>query len=690
MPPRVPLSTLPLRQTNAQPYVCASCLLKSLHGQPVNGTQPRQRRKDSATETRKDAPRLPRSSRGVSTRENARYTRRAYSNGLASTSAINAPSTVPPAYRELYQRLLALQDAASSYVDLSRLQAATRSLESDEPVIRVALLGLGSNGSQAARKLARVLLGDALGEEEAWERQILESSDDGRSLLLRYGDAEEAVQSDPLVETLNVPSIYLRRHNLEILISTLNIDGGPLTTPDSAALEQAVLVPTLTTPNSSNGRVGFVRYPVHKAVIVAEGITGALEYGRFPTTLTDGNLVSAALSLPLRPSSGTKSAEHEATGNAVDLDLAEHALSLFRTSKANGAQFSEEWQRSRMPALSEWIAGSQQAQSGSGFNSAVHNLISSVITTTATSITAAEAAETALVTSATVPDTKRSDLQSAVSTWSADAHRDLQTNLDSAFTTSSSWRRTAWWRLFWRIDDVTISASEVLRGSWLIEAEQALAFLSGRIFDSGLASREQLRGPAPQLLDGEQKAVMAEYDADKGNSLTVAELMQVPSMLSRMQLQSGVNPLFTPPWPQTISLSRQYMLHTLVLHLHRKAQALLVTTLSTIGGSAALSVWFYFATAGLALYESGAIASLGLVWALRRLQKKWGEERNEFARTVREDARRVLGEVEGQLRGIVNEGGRVSVRAEDAWSWFEAREAVDGCRKALQRVADSR
>ena len=532
------------------------------------------------------------------------------------------------------------------------------------------------------------MLSDPLGQEAAWESDIVAGASDGRSLLLRYGDTDEPTQDNPLVKTFIIPSQFLQRNNVEILITPLNTGGDLSTSYDPVALEEVVVVPPLITPNSSDGRVGFVRYPVHRSVIVAEGIAGAVEYGRLPVTLIDSNMIHAAISVPLRPSNGKQSKEPNPSGDDVDIDLANHAVELFRTSKANGAEFSEEWQRSRLPLLGEWITGSK-TPSVSGMNSAVHNLIISVLSRTSTSIAQAEDSETIATSAATIPETKRTDLQSAISEWSADGHRDLQLNLDTAFSSSQAWRRTAWWRLFWRTDDVTISASQVLRESWLTEAEQRLAFLSGRISEAGLATADALKTRAPQLLNQGRREELEDYERDKARTETVAELMQMPSMLARMQQQSGVNAQFNPPWPQTINLSRQYMLHTLVPQMHRKAQALLVTTLSTIGGAAAFSAWFYVATAGLGLYESGAIVSLGLVWSLRRLQKEWGKEREEFASLVREDARRVLVEVESHLRKIVKEGGRAIVKAEDVRSWQEAREAVDRCREALDHMGAS-
>ncbi|KAK5166604.1 uncharacterized protein LTR77_008147 [Saxophila tyrrhenica] len=683
MPPRLPLTTASLLNGLSERYVCASCARKATRSLTSPRTEPARQSKHTSTapliRLRDGKPR-----RQAYAKQDIqglpRLARRHASNAtLASATAINAPSSVPPAYRELHQKLIALQETAGSYVDLARLQLAARSLEGDDPV----------SGPSAARKLARVLLSDALSDEERWEQEILESIHDGRDLLLRYGDTDETVQSNPLVKTLNVPSPYLRRHKLEILVTGLSFSSGPSTSNERRALEDAVLVPSLTTPNSQGGRVGFVRYPVHKTILVAEGISSAVQYGSLPPGLADGGNITAALSVPLRSTSGADSAEEEASANSVDIDLAVHALELFRTSKANGAKFSKEWQTSRVGTLAEWMAGSAES-TASGLRPAVRGLVASVLSDTSKSISQAEEAGNTTVIAGTVSDTKRQSLESAIASWSGSSHRDLQLNLDTAFATSPSWRRTTWWRLFWRIDDVTVSASDVLRRSWLTESEQALAFLSGRILETGLATPEQLRDAAPQLIKGSEPAEANKAENPAQRRESVAELLQIPSMLARVQQESGVNAQFSPPWPQSINLSRQYMIRTLVPELHRKAQALLLTSLSTIGGSAALGGWFYLATGGGGLYESGAIVALGLVWSLRRLQKKWSSERESFAVTIREDARGVLGEVESHLRKLVGEGGRATVRAEDAQSWQVARQALKECEGALSKIETKR
>jgi hypothetical protein len=160
----------------------------------------------------------------------------------------------------------------------------------------------------------------------------------------------------------------------------------------------------------------------------------------------------------------------------------------------------------------------------------------------------------------------------------------------------------------------------------------------------------------------------------------------MPAMLSKLQEQSGVNALFDPPWPQMLTLSRATMLHTLVPNLHRRAQTLLISTLTTISGTTALGAWLMVATGGSAAAEAGAVAALGLVWSLRRMQTKWGAQRSEFELSVRENGRRVLAEVEGQLRTVVSQGGRVAVQPEDVQTWQKARDGVDRAREALAKT----
>ncbi len=551
-------------------------------------------------------------------------------------------------------------------------------------MIRVALLGLGPNGSAAARRLARVLLSDPLSDEQAWERSLLESTNDGISLLLKYGEDTELLQSSPLLNTMTIPSGYLRKHNVEVLITPLGTEGDTTDADSLSTLRDSVLVPSLTMPNATSGRVGFVRYPVHRAVLVAEGIAGAVQYGRLPPGLADGDLITAALSVPLRPSSGSQSAEEEALTSSVDIDLADHALALFRQNKANGARFSEEWQTSRVSILGNWMAGARESVGGE-LHPVLQSVLGSILVNASRAVLTAEEAAVAYAAKHSVPESKRDELRKAVAHWADVSHHDLQVNLDSAFADSPSWKRTSWWRLFWRIDDVTVSASDILRRSWLHESEQGLAYLAGSIAEAGLASKRELGSFPASSEKVEQPEVRGDETAPEASASV--ELSHMPSMVTQLQERTELDAIFVRPWPQNIALSRNHMLNTLVPELHRKAQSSLLGSMSTIGGSAALSGWFYLATGGIGLYESGAIFALGLVWSLRRLQKKWGHERQVFSTTVREDARRVIADVENRLRTLVSDGGRTSVPASDSEDWQKARNAIRSAQSELDQLS---
>ncbi|PPJ52107.1 hypothetical protein CBER1_09617 [Cercospora berteroae] len=727
MPPRTTVAARVARAVEGEGYICPSCLFTNrTRTQQLQQQQP-QRLNHSRTTTA-TRPHIFGTAQSPITTESQQEKLRRHDSfaqrtrsyaSLASSTAINAPTSIPESLKPLYQALQQLEKSStSSYIDLARLQLALRSLESEDPVIRIAFLGLGEKGEKAARRLVRVLLADALSDGvEKWEKQILEGDGTG-TLLVRYGEEVEDVGVSGGVNAgrgreLRVPSPLLRKADVEILITGLNAaksasqDG----VPEEERLrewEDSLLVPALTIPGAG-GRVGFVRYPVHKTIVVAEGVSGAVELGRMPRKLDRNGVIQSAVSLPLRTDGTTETGTQDV--HVVDIGLAEHALGLFRENRANGAVFSREWQASKVGTVVTWLSeSSKTGEEEKALKPAVKDLLDSLLHRTETAVQAADETALDIYEAQSAPSSKRSDLQQAVATWSKDAHHDLQTNLSTAFL-GPAWKRTVWWRLFWRIDEVSISASDVLRRGWLLEAEQNLAFLSGRLLEAGVATENQLRGvsqpveeegKAPEaassattgktLLDERTEKEMEDYDAVQqgvlkdGRPETVAELMQLPPLLSKIREETGLNALFNPPWPQTVNLAREQILHEMVPNLHAKAQRLMLASLSTMGGSSTLAAWLWVASGGVALYESGAIAAFGFVWALRSLQKKYGKEREMFAGTVREDARRVLADIEGRMLRLVKDGGRAVLRVDDQKEREEAKRTLEAVRAVLEKV----
>lgn len=92
-------------------------------------------------------------------RQNARLlesTSAEKSRSFTTSPAINPGKTVPSRFKELYDSLSGVNDAAIEQVSISRLQLALRGLESEEPLIRIAgELRMGSHEGHAVQCLCR-------------------------------------------------------------------------------------------------------------------------------------------------------------------------------------------------------------------------------------------------------------------------------------------------------------------------------------------------------------------------------------------------------------------------------------------------------------------------------------------------------------------------------------------------------
>ncbi|KAH0383197.1 Metallo-dependent phosphatase, partial [Aureobasidium melanogenum] len=655
-----------------------------------------------------------------------------HATNLASRTAINPPSNVPAENQQLYASLDRLKDIASDYVNQSRLQLALRGLETSRPTVRIGLLGLGRDGDVAARKLARVLLADALGDEGQWEKMLKQPSQDGKPLLLRYGAEDDIPPMNPLVNELNIPSRVLEKNNLEILITTLNTPSGPNITADPSGLAEAILVPPLQTPVASSGRTGFVRYPVHKAIVVGEGIQGCMDFGRLSAALeattlavtgAEQGLIQVALGVP-RDSPRTQTND---TGliSPVDIDQAGLALDLFRQDVANGAIFNSKWQASNIQAIIKFLASDPMdpvTGDSVGLRPTLQAHIRSTLDSAADAIALSEQVANTAVISNSISDQKRQEISQAISAWAQHAHTDLQVSLANAID-SRSWRRTTWSRLLWRVDDVGVAAEEVLRSHWLLDAESTLAFLAGRIEQAGffrsrggvanfnpdyaMHASERATDPKTGEAISKERAFLAPSQAsstptttktskgffgkfftDKVPQPSTADLLNTHALTAKVAQTGGIDIFHSRPWPLAIHFTRQKLLHTLVPSLQARAQALLAQSLTTIGATSALGVWLYIATSGSMLAESGAIAALGLVWTLRRLQKRWEGERETWEAEVREHGRVVLSEVEDVLRTVVRENERGVLRQTDIEDWQRARQALRHVKRALGDVEE--
>ncbi|KAG8628280.1 hypothetical protein KVT40_004153 [Elsinoe batatas] len=587
--------------------------------------------------------------------------------------------SIPPTNEPLHTSLQELNNLAPDLVNQSRLQLALRGLESTFPTIRIAIVGLGQAGSRKARRLARLLVADPLGNETSSERYLVEAdTGDERAVLLRYSQVEEengfgGVQGgpeNPLLRTIHIDSPILSRNGVEILVAEstgiLTLQGQQF---EDSALETALL-PVLNSPLAGSGRAGFVRFPVHKAVVVGEGFDGALALAEYASRIgtNEQPMINTALDLSV--------SDKSLSSDAINVAAAEQVLKDFRLDVGTGPRFSETWQSSGIGDLADVL----KVDRTRALPVPLERHITSMLSSSEAAIERSQEAAERDVTSRSVPEETREALQQAITSWSEYAHTDLQDTMAAAFA-SRTWRRTTFPRVLWRVDDVSFSATQLLHSNFLIESETYLAFLIGRIGEAGFFSTTQT---PPTTSSSPVGTAQAEFNPLQG--LSPAQLAQTAEVRDKVKAQTGIDPFVRKPWPVGLTACRHSLLVTLVPALHARAQALVLQCLSLVGSTSALGIWYVVATAGAGVYEAGAIVGLGTVWALRRLQKLWSTERTKFEGEVKERGRLVLSEVEAGMRKRVREAQRPQIRTEDLERWAQARQLVQKCRELLRKL----
>ncbi|MCJ1247978.1 hypothetical protein MMC30_005193 [Trapelia coarctata] len=595
---------------------------------------------------------------------------------ITPVTAVNVPRTIPAANLRLYEELTALEKKAATFVHLSQLQLALRGLESEDPIIRVAVLGL--NGRRGARRLIRALLADPLGPEQPWEGELVgRYAEDGRALLIRYGKDYELDQRHPLLRTLSVPSTLLENNKIELLV--YSIDSGLQNEASGMEIDsQDLLVPAIETPISASGRASMISYPVHKALVFGEGVQGILAMPRAAYLGGDENtdsMIKGAVNAGWQPPEALGSPEESIA--LTNLPQAESAIASFRNSVNNSFDYEHKWLASNLPTLIDFLSAGTKPTPVQALKPALHGLISTILKETTSAVSLAHANRLAAVASSAVPDRTRTNLSEAITKWAEAAHIELRDGLALAFA-SPAWRKTAWWKLLWRVDDVGFMAAQILQRSFLIEAEKEIIWIGGRMQQAGLLSPL----PEPQKRKMPKQALGADPPAPH-----ISDLL-APSASVEHDLYVLPKPIIQTSRPQQIALARADLL-ACISPLQALAQTLLLQSLSTTILTSALSALMYVSISTTSIYVAGVVGTLGFVWSARRLQREWERARGEWRGRVMEEGRRVLGATEGELRQVVVEGGRETgdrrVEEEEERGAGEAVEAVRECLEGLKR-----
>jgi hypothetical protein len=605
---------------------------------------------------------------------------------LASSTAINATKIIPTRNKALYESLNDVKKKAYAQVNLSRLQLAIQSLETESPTTRVAVIGL--NVSMTARRLVRLLLADALVPEERWEKQLLSEGEDfSRGLLIRYGDSPNSSlqQAHQALPMLSIPASVLQRNNLEIVVSSVNVPGqrGALANGRSTSSD-AFLSPTVSTPSNASGRQSMINQPVHKSLLIAKdinelvGVAELLASAKF-SSKSEARMVDVLVNLE-----GITGKQIEQT-MILDMQKAEAGLHAIRSSLEKAMTYEHNWIDSGMPLLSRWFTIASANDSGT-LSSPVKNLITSLLDNTSSAINtqSMEAARSAELKSIT--DNTRANLETAIKEFSYSAHAELQSGLATAWS-SRNWRKLAWYKLFWRVDDVSLILTDLISNAWLPRTEKAVYEISGRLIQAGIPPSGFEEVPAEVKVVAVEEPVAASIEplavagVANGGTSTIAP---IPGRTDIVLQQSR----FTPPsLASAISTARQAFMSRAITELTFSAQQLVLKTLTISGLSAGLSSLAFFSITTGSIYESATIVALGTAYALRRMQGDWQTQCKALEDGLLDAGRTVLRQTEERMRELVRDGGRINEDSVETKTRKEASEAVENAKMALKKLS---
>ena len=311
--------------------------------------------------------------------------------------------------------------------------------------------------SAKVRELVRLLLADPLKEEEEWERALTVDQDPGKPVLLRIGeDSNDPANpgiSNRLIKEFSISSPTLNAHRLEILV--MEADNLFDTVELQEDMADTILVPSVEIPVSSTGKYTPVMTPVHKALLVGDGILGAASLVKLPVQ-AESEIIMSAADLP----GLVQEDRDQVPFQVIDVSLARSALASFRESLDNAMNYEHDWFKSGVPELLQWVkAGTQDTPEGSMKNP-VQALILSVLADASRRIQYEESRQLSVLLSSKLSSSAIDSLSADLNLWAQRAHTELRDQLDVAFE-GRRWRKLGWWKLFWRVDDVSMIASDI-------------------------------------------------------------------------------------------------------------------------------------------------------------------------------------------------------------------------------------
>ena len=214
-------------------------------------------------------------------------------------------------------------------------------------------------------------------------------------------------------------------------------------------------------------------------------------------------------------------------------------------------------------------------------------------------------------------------------------------------------------------------ATDILNQRFLTDAEREVIYLAGVI-------DEALSKDTPMKFDKDW-AYKPVVEQEVTGILTHAPPPKLEDLIEIKD--DSPSKMKSQPWPLEIPTTRALLTSDTVPALQALAQKLVLQTLTTSTLSTAFAGLIYVSTLTTSLYEAGAVAALGVVWSLRRMQGKWETARKFWEGEVREEGRKAVRGVESVVTNALAQPDRPLEGAEEL---AEAKEAFQMAEKALQ------
>jgi hypothetical protein len=480
-------------------------------------------------------------------------------------------------------------------------------------------------------------------------------------IKFRYGEDFDVDDRHPLLRTISIPSPTLHNRRLEILLKSLN---GARSQPDP----QELLVPILDIPTSTSGRVSNVTFPVYKAIVYGDGVQDLLAVAPMGLMREEETkpLLRGVFNVVWQDSS-PETAESDLS--LVNLDQGESAIQSFRESLENSFRYEHGWLGSNLQEVQDFLL-QEQIGSAETVRPALKSLINNMLARAEKSIAEEKNQGDELQKSKSPSIATRQRMETSLSTWTENAHLELRDKLELAFS-SRSWRKLAWWKLLWRVDDVEMITGDILQRAYLVDAEKGIIWVGGQVDLLGFGPSNILSQRIP---------------LDLGEGTSSIKPLRVKDIMTRVPPTETFDFRFDPatPWPQEIAASRSALLVQTLPSLQALAQSLVFQGLTTTGLMSALSALVYISVSTTTVYEAGIVAAVGLVWSARRMQTKWETAKSVWKDAIRAEGKRALNAIETNYKELIREGAKPKMNTAALEEQAKISEAIAATKQALQ------